>query len=106
MSNTINQIDDSDIEEDDEDDFDEMWEDDHFSDADWEASVEKKYPGWYLVKLPDFSWTKLQTLSDWLDNNTKHGRYANVDWRSSCSTKVGVAFESGRDAMMFKLRWR
>lgn len=105
MSNTINQIDTSDI-DDDEDDIEEMWEDDHWSDADWEASVAKKYPGWYLVKLPDFNWRTLDTLQEWLRENVRHGQFANVDWRSECSTKVGIAFESGRDAMIFKLRWR
>jgi hypothetical protein len=95
------------INEDDElDDLDEMWEDDEWEDPDFEVSVNKKYPGWYLVKLPGFTAATFVKLEPWLADNVKYGEWQKVGWYSNCSYSVGVVFESPRDAMLFKLRWR
>lgn len=108
MSNSIHQIEtnDDDLDEEDEDDFDEMWEDDDWGDEAWEAMVRRRHPGWYFVKLTNMSWSRFKEIEAWCKSNVKYGGHANVDWTSGCSTKYGVAFESGKDAMMFKLRWR
>lgn len=107
MSNSIHQIEtnDDDLDEEDEDgDF--LWEEDDWGDEAWEAMVRRRHPGWFFVKLTNMSWNKFKEIEAWCSTNVKYGGFANVDWTSGCSTKYGVAFESGKDAMMFKLRWR
>jgi hypothetical protein len=90
-----------------EDDDDlEMWEDDDWEDQEFEASVTRDYPGWYLVKLPGFSHATFIKLEPWLAENVKYGDWKKVGWSSGCSYSVGVIFEAPKDAMMFKLRWR
>ncbi len=91
----------------DEDDLDELFEDDDWEDADFEKDVNEKHPGWYLVKLPGFTTLTFEKVRNWLeDDNIHFGRYETVGWRSGCAYSVGVVFESGRDAMLFKLKWR
>jgi hypothetical protein len=89
------------------DDFDEMFDDDEWEDTDFEASISKQYPGWYLVKLPGFTPQMFLEVKAWLaDGNVQYGQCTPVGWSSGCAYSVGVVFESGRDAMLFKLRWR
>ena len=89
------------------DDIDEMYEDDEWEDADFQEGVNRQHPGWYLVKLPGFTSQKFDAVKEWLeDGNISYGQYETVGWSSGCAYSVGVIFESGRDAMLFKLRWR
>ena len=87
-------------------DLDALWDDDDWEDADFEKTINAKYPNWYLVKLPAFNALTIKTIEPWLDDNVKYGKFEKVGWSSGCSYSVGVVFESGKDAMMFKLRWR
>lgn len=90
-----------------DDDFDELFEDDEWEDNEFESRMRKEYPGWYLVKLPGFTARKFEAVKEWLnDDNIQFGQYSTVGWSSNCSYSVGVVFESGKDAMIFKIRWR
>jgi hypothetical protein len=90
------------------DDIDEMYEEDEWEDSDFQESISKQYPGWYLVKLPGFTAQMFHNVKTWLaeDGNVNYGRFETVGWSSGCAYSVGVIFQSGRDAMLFKLRWR
>lgn len=90
----------------DEDDYNEMYLEDDWEDAEFEKSVNDQYPGWKLVKMPSFTHSTFIKVEPWLAENVKYGEWKKVGWSSGCSYSVGVIFESGRDAMMFKLRWR
>lgn len=94
-----------DVDEDDDDEY-EMWEDDDWADAGLVESVNKEYPGWFLVKLTGFTHYSFIQIEPWLAENVKYGDWHKVGWRSGCATSVGVVFQSAKDAMMFKLRWR
>lgn len=83
-----------------------MYEDDIWEDSDFQQSINVKYPGWYLVKMTGFTAATYDEVEPWLDEHVKFGQYRKVGWDSGCSYSVGVVFEHGRDAMMFKLRWR
>jgi len=83
-----------------------FFEEDEFPDLDFADSVNSKYPGWYLVRITGFIASTFSEMKPWLDENVKFGQFAKVGWSSGCSSSVGVVFESGKDAMMFKLRWR
>lgn len=100
----------------DEDEF----EDDEFIDEDFLGGEEEweDLPGmeailaakciptnWHVVKVINF-WTKdMKEMDEWLKENCS-SPYERFGWRSSCSTKVGVAFSNITDAVLFKLRWR
>lgn len=84
----------------------ELFEEDDFEDADFAPSINSKFPGWYLVRMYGFTWNTMSDIKDWCASNTKFGEWEAVGWSNGCSTSVGVVFESGKDAMMFKLRWR
>ena len=86
--------------------YTELWDEDDWEDADFQESINAKYPGWYLVKLPSFTRHTFDQIDPWLVDGVKFGQYSKVGWDSGCSYSVGVIFESPRDAMMFKLRWR
>lgn len=62
---------------------------------------------WFLVKVVNFgrAGRTLDEMMEWLAENCVHP-YQRVGWSSSCSTKVGVAFENTNEAFFFKLRWR
>lgn len=87
-------------------DYSEIWDEDDWEDGDFQPSIAAKYPGWYLVKLPGFTQRTFDQVDPWLVESVKFGAYSKVGWDSGCSYSVGVVFESPRDAMMFKLRWR
>ena len=82
------------------------WEDNSWEDPAFRKSVGEEYPGWHLVKIVGFTIKKLSDIDQWLIENVKHGQYKRLGWSSNCSYSVGVVFESGKDAMFFKLRWR
>lgn len=82
------------------------WENDSWEDGDFAKGVNDKYPGWHLVKIIGFTSKSFTDIDAWLASNVKFGQYERVGWSSNCSYSVGVVFESGKDAMMFKLRWR
>jgi hypothetical protein len=82
-----------------------LWDEDDWEDGDFESSINAKYPGWFLVKMPGFTQKTFDQVDPWLVENTGH-LYSKVGWDSGCSTSVGVVFQSTRDAMLFKLRWR
>lgn len=87
--------------------FTEIFDEDDWEDSDFEEAINKQYPNWYLVKLPGFTERTFSQVREWLeDGNVHFGAYKKVGWSTICSYSVGVVFESGRDAMMFKLRWR
>ena len=86
--------------------YSEVWNEDDWEDGDFQPSIAAKYPGWYLVKLVGFTQYSFGKVDPWLVDNVKFGQYNKVGWDSGCSYSVGVVFESPRDAMMFKLRWR
>lgn len=90
----------------DKENYQDIWSDDDWEDGDFESSIAAKYPGWYLVKMVGFTLHTFKTVEPWLVDNVKFGQYKQVGWDSGCSYSVGVIFESSRDAMMFKLRWR
>lgn len=90
----------------DPDAYSEIFDEDDWEDRDFQPSINDKYPGWYLVKLPSFTRATFNTIDPWLVDSVKFGAYSKVGWDSGCSYSVGVVFESPRDAMMFKLRWR
>jgi hypothetical protein len=83
-----------------------MFEEDEFPDADFVESIHSKYPGWYLIRITGFIASTFTEMRPWLDANTPFGEYKKVGWDSGCSSSVGVIFQSPKDAMMFKLRWR
>lgn len=87
-------------------DYSEIFDEDDWEDGDFQPSINAKYPGWYLVKLPSFTRHTFSKVDPWLVDSVKFGQYSKVGWDSGCSYSVGVVFESPRDAMMFKLRWR
>lgn len=86
--------------------YSEIFYEDDWEDADFQPTIASKYPGWYLVKLPNFTQRTFDQVDPWLVDNVKFGQYSKVGWDSGCSYSVGVVFELSRDAMMFKLRWR
>jgi len=83
-----------------------LYEEDEFPDLDFADSVNSKYPGWFLVRITGFIAATFSEMKPWLDENVKFGDFKKVGWDSGCSSSVGVIFESPKDAMMFKLRWR
>jgi hypothetical protein len=83
-----------------------MFEEDEWEDGDFQHSIHAKFPNWYLVKMTGFTAVTYAEVAPWLEENVKFGKYERVGWSDGCSTSVGVVFEHGRDAMMFKLRWR
>lgn len=83
-----------------------MFEEDEFPDHDFVDSVNSRYPGWYLVRITGFIASTFNEMLPWLEENTKFGQFKRVGWSSGCSSSVGVIFENGKDAMIFKLRWR
>lgn len=83
-----------------------MFEEDEFPDLDFSATVNAKYPGWYLVRMTGFIASTFTEMLPWLEENVKFGQFKKVGWSDGCSSSVGVVFENGKDAMMFKLRWR
>ncbi len=62
---------------------------------------------WYLIKVINFGrpGRSLKEIEEWLAENCDYG-FRRVGWSSSCTTKVGVAFENSNEAFFFKLRWR
>lgn len=84
----------------------ELFEDDDFEDSDFAPSINSKFPGWFLVRMFGFTWQSMGEIKQWCTDNTCFGGWEAVGWSSGCSTSVGVVFESPKDAMMFKLRWR
>jgi hypothetical protein len=60
---------------------------------------------WYLLKVIRFDAKRLQDIESWLGDNCMAG-FRRVGWSSSCSTKVGIAFENQHDAIMYTLRWK
>jgi len=84
----------------------ELFEEDDFEDADFAPSINSKFPGWYLVRMFGFTWSNMGEIKTWCEECTSFGGWEAVGWSSGCSTSVGVVFESPKDAMMFKLRWR
>lgn len=83
-----------------------MFDEDEWEDGDFQQSINVKFPGWYLVKMTGFTTATFKDVEPWLKDNVKFGRFEKVGWDSGCSYSVGVVFEHGKDAMMFKLRWR
>lgn len=63
-------------------------------------------PSWHLVKCRNFGGPgrTLTDMEEWLKEFTNRP-YRRVGWTSGCSTKVGVAFEDGVDAVYFKMVW-
>jgi hypothetical protein len=59
---------------------------------------------WYLVKVINFNGGTLKDMRDWLTENIHH-TYKELSWSGGCSSKVGVAFESAMDAVLFRLRY-
>lgn len=91
--------------DDDLEDYDEFDEMDLWEDNQWYEHILKKYPpGWHIVKIGHL--TKMKEIDVWLTNNVRFGQYAKEGWGSDCAYSVGIVFESGKDAVMFKLRWR
>ena len=84
----------------------ELFEDDEFEDGDFAPTINSKFPGWYLVRMYGFNWMSMVEVKEWCQDNTKFGSWEAVGWSTGCSSSVGVVFESPKDAMMFKLRWR
>jgi hypothetical protein len=84
----------------------ELYEEDEFPDGEFVESIHSKYPGWYLVRITGFISSTFTQMKPWLDENVKFGQFKKVGWDSGCSSSVGVVFQSPKDAMMFKLRWR
>jgi hypothetical protein len=75
--------------------------------GDFQTGINDRFPGWYLIKMPSYSSRTFQVVRDWLaDDNVHFGSYEAVGWDSGCSYGLGVVFESAKDAMIFKLRWR
>ena len=87
-------------------DLSEIYEEDEFEDEDFAPSINSKFPGWYLVRMYGFNWMTMGEVKEWCSGNTKFGSWEAVGWTTGCSSSVGVVFESPKDAMMFKLRWR
>jgi hypothetical protein len=85
---------------------DALFEDDEWEDGDFVSTINDKFPSWYLVKMLGFTWRTFEPIEEWCQENTKHGQWQKVGWETGCSYSVGVVFESPKDAMMFKLRWR
>jgi hypothetical protein len=83
-----------------------LFEEDEWEDGDFVATINNQFPGWYLVKMLGFTWNTFIPVEEWCSENVKHGVWKKVGWETGCSYSVGVVFESPRDAMMFKLRWR
>lgn len=84
----------------------EIYDEDDFEDGDFAPSINSKFPGWYLVRMYGFNWMSMVEVKEWCQDNTKFGSWEAVGWSTGCSSSVGVVFESPKDAMMFKLRWR
>lgn len=83
-----------------------LYEEDDFPDGEFVQSIHNKYPNWYLIRITGFIAATFTEMKPWLDDNVRFGQYKKVGWDSGCSSSVGVVFESPKDAMMFKLRWR
>jgi hypothetical protein len=101
----------SNADENEEDDDDTSWGilggEDDWEVADFHKGINAKYPGWFLIKMPEYSSQGFIEVKNWLaDGNVTFGKYEPVGWTSGCSYSVGVVFESAKDAMIFKLRWR
>lgn len=91
---------------DDEDDLDEDFlDDDDFEDpVGMQAALLKANvpSNWHVVRI-DF-WKTGQQLEEWLKQNCSSA-FTKIGWRSGCSTKVAVAFDSTMDAVLCKLRF-
>jgi hypothetical protein len=82
-----------------------VWEDQAGMEA---IKVSQNIPeAWFLVKVVRFGiqGRSLAEIDAWLKEFCAHP-YRRVGWSSSCTTKVGIAFESQHDAFYFHLRWR
>jgi hypothetical protein len=81
-----------------------------FDDYEWEdrpaiATIRQQYPGWYLMKIINYSAPKLAEIEKWLEDNTR-GRWARIGWSSGCAYTVGLAFENDYDTLLYKLQWQ
>ena len=94
------------VEDDDDDEDWSQWEDDDWEDTAYLKTVAERLPGWFIMKMESFNRQTFQKVEVWLRDNVKYGGYETLGWASGCSYSVGVAFEHGKDAMLFKLRWR
>lgn len=83
-----------------------IYDEDDWEDQDFVESIHNKFPNWYLVKMLGFNASTMTPVEEWCNANVKFGSFKKVGWDSGCSYSVGVVFESSKDAMMFKLRWR
>lgn len=83
-----------------------LYEEDDWEDGDFNSKIHDQYPGWFLVKITGFIAKTFIEIEPWLNENVKFGAFKKVGWDSGCSYSVGVVFESSKDAMLFKLRWR
>lgn len=110
----MNQIDEDNIDDDDdfdayddEDDYDyELLNEDEWEDHPGYQRIKAAMPpGWYIVKLINFSWRDMAEMDQWCADNCR-AAYKRVGFTSGCSTKVAVQFEDLVDATYFKLRWR
>jgi len=102
VSQQVNILDD--IEEDEDDEFDDLlgefdeWEDEEAL----ERFKDKMPAGWYMVKVTNYTATKLKDIDEWCQLNCR-GEYKRVGFTSNCAYMVAVQFEDSRDAVLFKL---
>ena len=92
---------DNDVLDDEYDDFvgDDDWEDEAAAD-----DIKRQYPGWFLVKITNFTAAKLEEIKEWCDVNCT-GPWKKVGWYSGCSYTTGVVLEDHVDAVLFRLTW-
>lgn len=89
------------IEDDDYDDFvgEDDWEDEQAA-----ADILDKHPGWFLVKIVNFTQKKMETIQEWCNDHCTDP-WERVGWYSGCSYTVGVILQGHVDAVLFRLTW-
>jgi hypothetical protein len=87
-----------------DDEYDDFVGDDDWEDIEAAEDVKAKYPGWFLVKMTNFTSTKYEEIKEWCETNCT-GSWERVGWYSGCSYTVGVILEDHVDAVLFRLTW-
>lgn len=95
----------SDIEDDYDYDYDDFIGDDEWEDGPAvERIMAELGPGWYVVKVTNFTENTLADIDEWCKANCQ-APFKEVGWDSGCSYTVAVALSNHTDAVMFKLTW-
>lgn len=85
-------------------DYDDFVGEDEWEDEEEVEQVLERYPGWYLVKVTNYTHAKMEAIKEWCEANCTT-KWEKVGWYSGCAYTVGVILEGHVDAVLFRLTW-